>query len=139
MLIALLDPAHLLHEIAHAWFQDTGQAAWASCPLTQNAVLRIVGHRDYPGFSGGPAAVAPLLREMLQLPGHEFWPDDISLVEARRADSSRLLTAARVTDTYLLALAVAHAGQLATLDTRLTPEAVLGGRAALHLISAFSH
>jgi hypothetical protein len=39
-----------------------------------------------------------------------------------------------VTDTYLLALAVAHGGQFATFDRRLVAEAVINGPQALHLI-----
>jgi predicted nucleic acid-binding protein len=94
-------------------------------------VLRIVGHRGYPGFKGGPARVAPMLAAMMSSPGHQFWPDDVSLLDAARVDASRLLAAQRLTDTYLLALAVAHGGRLATLDGRLSGEAVRGGAAAL--------
>ena len=39
-----------------------------------------------------------------------------------------------MTDTYLLALAVAHEGKLATFDRRLSPKAVTASKAALHLI-----
>jgi uncharacterized protein len=45
------------------------------------------------------------------------------------------MTPGQVTDTYLLALAVANKGQLATLDRRLSPNAVRDGKAALHIIS----
>lgn len=133
-----MDSAHVQHELAHAWFAREGRAAWASCPLTQNGVLRIIGHRQYPGFSGGPAAVAPLLHGLIQLPGHQFWPDDVSLLDGSRVDPSRLMSAARVTDTYLLALAAAHQGQLATLDARLSSAGVHGGVAALYCIAPAS-
>lgn len=124
----------MLHDTAHAWFQSEGRSAWATCPLTQNGVLRIVGHRQYPGIQGGPSAVAPLLADMFQLAGHEFWPDDISLLESSRVGTSRLLTPAQVADSYLLALAVAHHGRLATMDAHLVPDPVHGGPVALHLI-----
>jgi predicted nucleic acid-binding protein len=39
-----------------------------------------------------------------------------------------------VTDSYLLALAVAHGDRLATLDRRLSDKAVRGGKAALRII-----
>ncbi len=42
-----------------------------------------------------------------------------------------VVTPAQVTDIYLLALAVAHEGRLATLDRRLPAGAVRGGMAAL--------
>lgn len=134
VLIALLDPAHVQHEEAHAWFGREGKPCWASCPMTQNGVLRIMGHAQYPGVQGGPAAIAPLLARMTEMPGHEFFPDDVSLLDAAKVDARRLLRSSRVTDLYLLALAVAHHGCLATLDARLDADGVRGGAAALHRI-----
>ena len=49
-------------------------------------------------------------------------------------DPTRLLTSAQVTDSYLLALAHAHAGQLATFDRRLVPDAVTDGVKSLRVI-----
>ncbi len=134
VLIALLDPSHVHHGDAHSWFSATGRKAWATCPLTENSVLRILGDQRYPNSPGNPAAVAELLAEFFSLPGHVFWPDDISILDRHRLDPSRLLTSQQVADTYLLALAHAHAGQLATLDRRLITDAVKSGSAALHLI-----
>jgi len=45
-----------------------------------------------------------------------------------------LLDSGQVTDTYLLALARAHGGQLATFDRHLVTDAVVDGPRALHLI-----
>jgi toxin-antitoxin system PIN domain toxin len=134
VLIALIDPAHVQHELAHTWFATRGSAAWATCPLTENGVLRIVGHHRYPGSPGTPADVATLLRALHALPGHQCWPDQISLMDKQFVQSDRLLTSAQVTDSYLLALAVSKQGQLATFDRRLVVDAVIGGAAALHLI-----
>jgi uncharacterized protein len=74
------------------------------------------------------------MQSLLAQPGHVFWPDDISLLDSAKIDSSRLLTTAQVTDSYLLALAQAHGGKLATLDRRLIVDAAVGGASALHLI-----
>ena len=134
VLIALIDPAHVQHDRAHEWFAATGRKAWATCPLTENGVLRIVGHARYPNSPGTPAAVAKLLTTLCALHGHEFWPNDITLLDAKRVDGSRLLDSAQVTDSYLLALASAHGGQLATFDQRLVTDAVVNGAKALHLI-----
>jgi hypothetical protein len=133
-LIALIDPAHVQHDRAHAWFAAKGRAAWATCPLTENGVLRIVGHLRYPNSPGSPAAVAELLSSLRNLPGHAFWPDDISLLDRKHANTTRLLDSAHVTDSYLLALAHAHKGQLATFDQRMPAESVVDGATALHLI-----
>jgi len=130
VLIALVDPAHVQHDAAHAWFEQTGHEAWATCPITENGLLRIVGHARYPNSPGTPAAAAELLAGLRTLPGHTFWPDDISLLDAR-IDTTRLLHSGQVTDSYLLALAQAHDGQLATFDRRLIVDAVRGGAQAL--------
>lgn len=134
VLVALIDPAHVAHDTAHDWFERKAAADWATCPLTENGVIRIVGHPKYPNTPGSPASVAAIVARLRLLPGHTFWPDDLSLVGSDRVEASRILTAAQVTDTYLLALASTHGGQLATLDRRLSIAAVKGGKAALHHI-----
>ena len=136
VLIALIDPAHIDHDGAHDWFETEGHTSWATCPLTENAVLRIVGHTSYPNSPGSPASVVPLLRQMLTLPGHQFWEDDISLIANANVNPARLLSASQITDTYLLALAKANDGKLATFDRRLVTDAVIDGREALSLISS---
>ena len=134
VLIALIDPAHVQHDRAHDWFTAQGRQAWATCPLTENGVLRIVGSARYPSSPGTPAAVAEMVSILRALGGHEFWPDDIILLDRRLVDSARLLDSGQVTDTYLLALARAHGGQLATFDRHLVTDAVVDGPRALHLI-----
>lgn len=134
VLIALIDPTHIGHDAAHRWFGRRGSASWATCPLTENGVIRIVSHPKYPNSVGSPAALIPIVAELRQLPGHCFWPDDLSLVASDLVDATEITTARQVTDTYLLALALAHDGVLATFDRRLSPKAVRGGRAALHIV-----
>lgn len=134
VLIALIDPAHVQHDRAHEWFASKGRKAWATCPLTENGVLRIVGHPRYPNSPGSPAAVAALLTAFQKLPGHTFWPNDVSLFDREHVNMARLLDSAQVTDSYLLALARTHEGQLATFDQRLVTDAVIDGPQALHVI-----
>ena len=134
VLIALIDSAHVHHEMAHRWFAREGAASWATCPLTENGALRVMGGARYPRSRGGPAAVAPSLLSLRSLKGHRFWPDDISLLASQVVDPARLLISAQVTDTYLLALACSKGGRLATLDRRLITAAVRGGVSGLCLI-----
>lgn len=134
VLIALIDPVHVQHDHAHEWFAKSAKKAWATCPLTENGVLRIVGHARYPNSPGTPAAVRELMTTFLALPGHEFWPDDVTLMDDKQVDGARLLDSAQVTDTYLLALAAAHGGKLATFDRQLVTDAVPNGRQFLCLI-----
>jgi toxin-antitoxin system PIN domain toxin len=135
VLIALIDPAHVQHDRAHEWFAERGRYAWASCPLTQNGVLRIVGHPRYNNSPGPPAAVAELMTVLLALPGHEFWPDDISVLDPRHIHIDRLFETTQITDSYLLALASAHGGQLATFDRRLVMDAVVDEAQSVHLLA----
>ena len=135
VLIALIDPAHVHHEAAHAWFAAEGSAAWATCPLTENGVLRVAGHPRYPNSPGAPASAAQVMARLCALPGHVFWPDDISVLDSSRLDASRLLSSGQVTDSYLLALARAHGGKLATFDRRLVLDAVSDGAQSLRLIA----
>ena len=61
------------------------------------------------------------------LEGHAFWPDDISLADSRHVDAARLSSHAQLTDSYLLALAAAHGGRLASMDRKLVVDAVKDG------------
>jgi hypothetical protein len=125
VLIALIDPTHVQHDRAHDWFARTGRRAWATCPLTENGVLRIVGNSRYPSSPGNPAAVAELMSLFLALGGREFWPDDVSLFDPTRVDTTRLLNSAQITD----------GGKLATFDRHMVTAAVTGGSRAIHLIA----
>ena len=136
VLIALIDPQHVASEAAHAWFERTGRKSWATCPIVENGTIRILGNIRYSVSPGTPAAIADFLKEFRKLPGHQFWQDDLSIVDHADIDTSRLLTWRQVTDTYLLALAASKNGQLATFDRKLSAAAVLNGKAALHLIES---
>jgi len=134
VLIALIDPAHVGHDAAHRWFARIGSASWATCPITENGVLRIVGNPRYPNSTGSPAAAAPIVSHLKALPGHVFWKDNLSLVGTDLVDTAHVTTPGQVTDAYLLALAMSQGGQLATFDRRISTKAVRRGRAGLHLI-----
>lgn len=134
VLIALLDSDHSLHDRATAWFAEHGDQGWASCPLTQNGCIRIMSHPNYPN---GPSlqAIVARLAEATAEAVHEFWPDDVSLLESRVADPTRIHGPRQITDVYLLALAVRHGGRLVTFDGSIAREAVTGaeGRHLLQL------
>jgi hypothetical protein len=55
-------------------------------------------------------------------------------MDSEQIDAGRLLDSSQITDTYLLGLAAAHHGKLATLDRRLIADAVIEGREALCLV-----
>lgn len=134
VLIALVDPAHIQHDQAHDWFARVGHKGFATCPLTENGLVRIVGHPKYPNSPGPPNAVLQSLVAIRGLPGHSFWPDDLSIADSEFFAPELLSSHSRVTDSYLLALAHANRGRLATMDHKLATEVVPGGKKALELI-----
>jgi uncharacterized protein len=134
VLIALVDPVHVQHEQAHEWFSRAGKRSFATCPITENGLLRIVGHPKYPNNPGAPSAVAASLAAMRAMPGHAFWPDSISIADKSHIDITRLSSHAQITDSYLLALAKLHGGRLASMDRRLVVDAVVDGSASLEII-----
>lgn len=127
VLIALLDAGHVYHALAAEWLKREIHHGWASCPLTQIGCIRVMSNPGYPGPI--PAAqVAERLREAVESPEHEFWPDDLNLLGSGLFVWWRVLGHRQVTDMYLLALAVRRQGRLVTFDRRIDPEMVGGAR-----------
>lgn len=123
VLIALLDADHSLHARASEWFAGRARAGWASSPITENGCVRIMSHPGYPNPL--PVhAVMQRLGEATASPLHEFWPDNISLLDERITDSARIHGPRQLTDVYLLALAVRHGGQFVTFDASISLDAV---------------
>ena len=79
-IVAMFDGAHVNHESAHAWFGSIGLSAWATCPITENGVIRVLSNPSYPTVTAPPNEVARRLATFCSQPNHEFWPDDISLI-----------------------------------------------------------
>jgi toxin-antitoxin system PIN domain toxin len=131
VLIALLDADHSLHDRATQWFGIHARAGWASCPITENGCVRIMSHRGYPNALP-VRAVIERLAEACTSSFHEFWPDDISVLDAQVADCTRIHGPRQITDVYLIALAVRHGGQFVTLDSTVSRDAVIG--AAKHTV-----
>ena len=125
VLIALLDPDHSLHERAITWFTGRTRREWASCPMTQNGCVRIMSHPRYPNPLPVDA-VMTRLREPSTHAIHEFWPDDVTILDGQVTDSSRIHGPRRITDIYLLVLAVRHDGQFVTFDPSVSRDAVKG-------------
>lgn len=125
VLIALLDADHSSHARATEWMAENGPLGWASCPLTQNGCIRIMSH---PGYPNAPALqlIAAHLAEATAAAVHEFWPDDVSLLDERLMDITRVHGPRQITDVYLLALAVKHGGRFVTFDSAVTLQAVHG-------------
>ncbi len=125
VLIALLDADHTLHGRATEWFRTEGINGWATCPITQNGCVRIMSHPSYPN-----AIPIHLLTERLAVAAatkhHEFWSDDVSILDPGTVDSARIHGSRQLTDVYLVALAVRHEGRFVTFDAGIPLGAVRG-------------
>lgn len=126
VLVALVDPDHVHHDLAHDWFADEGARGWATCPLTENGFIRVISNPAY-GLDGfRPDAVARILATFIDSPHHACWADDISLANTALFDLSLAAGHRQLTDIYLLGLAVRQNGRLATFDKTIPYKAVKG-------------
>jgi len=84
--------------------------------------------------SRSPVEAVVALRTGLDQPNHEFWPDDISIIDDAVFDHTFILGPNQITDIYLLGLAVKNGGRLVTFDRGLPLKAVRGAEAR-HLVA----
>lgn len=106
VLVALVVPEHVHHDIARSWF--LGGDTFATCPMVQGTLLRLLIRQG----SGVPAASAAL-GAVVDHPRHEQWLDELTYAEV---DMSRVLGHRQVTDAYLAELARRRGERVATLD-----------------------
>ncbi len=131
VLIALFDPDHVLHDRAHAWWKAHAKSGWASCPLTENGVVRIMSNPAYSRLAKfRPGDLIERLDLFARQSNHEFWPDDLTLRDKTAFVRDYLHASRAITDVYLLALAVKHQGSLATFDQTIPVSAVRGAATA---------
>ncbi|HEX7370345.1 MAG TPA: TA system VapC family ribonuclease toxin [Rhodanobacteraceae bacterium] len=116
VLIALGDRKHVHHAACGRWFRDSHLTAFATCPITQGALIRILLRAGRHPLG----QILDILNGFVSHPAHRFWPDDIGYADVCW---DGVLGHTQVTDAYLAALARKHHGRLATLDA---------GLAALH-------
>jgi hypothetical protein len=57
---------------------------------------------------------------------HQFWADDLSLLDVELIDRARVLSPKHLTDVYLLGLAVKNGGRLVTFDRGIPLGSVRG-------------
>lgn len=123
VLVALLDQQHIDHDRAREWLEVAVRDGWATCPITENGFVRIVSQPRYTN-PVAPSLAVELLAGACGSPAHEFWADDVSVLDPAVIDASRLHGPRQVTDAYLLALAAARGGRFATFDRTVSLAAV---------------
>ena len=128
-LIALFDADHVFHERAHDWWAGNAGEGWASCPLTENGVVRIMCS---PGYSQRihlvPSELIRLLEGFVAKTKHEFWPDELSLRNKACFAANRIHGGRQVIDVYLLGLAASHDARLVTFDESIPLSAAPAAR-----------
>jgi toxin-antitoxin system PIN domain toxin len=128
VLVALFDPDHVHHEVAHDWFEDNRTSGWATCPLTENGFVRVLGNLARSGEFVPIPELVDHLRTFCASGHHEFWPDTVSLRDERSFDLSLARGHRQLTDVYLLGLAVKRRGRLVTFDQKIPLGAVKGAK-----------
>lgn len=129
LLIALLDATHVFHDRAHDWWGANAKAGWASSPITENGVIRIMGNPAYsPSRSFTPHEVTEALRSFVSDSDHEFWPDSVTLRDATVFATDRIHGARQLTDIYLLGLASRRGGRMVTFDRGVPLSALEGAK-----------
>jgi len=119
VLLAIVWPHHVDHAAAVAWFAEFGHQAWASNPLTQIGVLRLLTNpavtQSAMTADTALAAVAAATRNQ----GHEFWPLDFDIAAVLLPMAGKISGHQQWTDALLLSHAMRRHGVLVTFDSAL--------------------
>jgi toxin-antitoxin system PIN domain toxin len=126
VLIALAWPEHSAHEQAGRWFGRNARSGWATCPITQSALVRVLSNPTFSERALTPSGALQVLIRNVEVPEHRFWSDSIEVRDALEQMPAALTGHRQITDAYLVALAIRHKGKLATLDRRIQQWAPAG-------------
>lgn len=120
VLVALTNPSHQHHRRAHEWL--AGTSAYATTPLTENGLVRLLLNRTVTGQEVSTRQAIGILEHLRGDERAVFWPDASSLATAG-VDLIGLVGHRQVTDFHLINLAASRGGALATFDRRV-PQAL---------------
>ncbi len=114
--LALTWPQHVHSALAHPWFGELCRRLWATCAITQLEFVRMSSKRRFVADAVTPGQAPDVLLQLLQVPGHVYWPEQHAPAECPILALQGVVGHRQVTDAYLLALAPANGGKVATLD-----------------------
>jgi toxin-antitoxin system PIN domain toxin len=116
LLFVLHQPLHPHFKLAHRWFVRRAGKPFATCPITQSGMIRLL----LQGIAGldpfGLQEAREALDRLTEQPGHVFWPDTPAYLDGTKSIFARMQGHRQTTDAYLLGLAIHNHGKLATLD-----------------------
>ena len=116
VLLALFWSRHQHYRVAHSWFSKSGHRAWATNPLTQLGVLRLLTNFTVVQEEVDAATASSVLGESIQHRAHEFWPLDRTVLTSFGPVISRIRGYKQWTDALLLCQAAERDGVLVTFD-----------------------
>jgi toxin-antitoxin system PIN domain toxin len=131
VLVALFQPDHVHHDLAHDWFADNRRSGWATCPVTETGLVRLLANPRFHGSGIAVSAVVERLRRLQSDPAHEWWEANISLTDAALFQLTAIRGHRQVTDVYLAGLAHSRHGKLVTFDRGVSWSAVAGAKPSL--------
>lgn len=134
VLVALAWPNHVHHGAVLSWFREQRETGWATCALTEAGFVRVSCNPSAVRYPVTPQDAIALLGELRRLGTYSFWSLDHSLTDLPEGVVARIQGYRQITDAVLLAAAIQHGGQLATLDNGLAQLTSASERAALCVI-----
>ena len=126
VLLALFNPRHIHHDVAHDWFFDRADRAWATCAITENGLIRLATNPASHLEPYRAVEVLDHLRHFCSSPHHVFWTESVSLTDTALFNLAHIGGHRQITDVYLLGLAKRRGGTLVTLDDSIPLKAVIG-------------
>lgn len=117
VLIALLWSGHVHNARVVAWFGRHAARGWASCAITQSAVVRILSQPAAMGFAAPIDELADLLAANIAHPAHRLLPLDFSFPEVMATCTAGIVGHRQITDAWLLTAAIRANAKLVTLDS----------------------
>jgi toxin-antitoxin system PIN domain toxin len=132
VLVALFDPEHVHHDLAHDWFTGNRDNGWATCPITEAGLVRILTNPKFQPDPPRPAEAVAHLKRFCASGHHHFWTDLVSIRDEKLFSLGAARGHRQITDVYLLGLARHMNGTLATFD-RSIPLGSVRGATSRHL------
>ncbi len=135
--LALVWPRHESHAAAHAWFEKSGKQAWATNPLTQLGVLRLLTNPAVTQGAVNAATALEVLSEATSDAGHEFWPLDAEVPACLKPLAAKLRGHQQWTDALLLWHAMERHGVFVTFDSGV--KELAAGKLSGHILLLKRH
>jgi len=131
VLVALTNPNHLHHDLAHEWFASVTR--FATTPITESGLLRLSLNPAVTRQEVAPAQAIATLNSVRHDERAEFLADTTTLA-APRIDLSALAGHRQVTDLHLANLAASSNAVLVTFDRGLPDALIRADRKHVQLI-----